>query len=478
MNLFSAAPLVATLLFAGGPFCSFSPVPLPPTTASLNVLNINEGQISAADRTAMAATLDRWATDRDPDETIVVHFHGGLVDSNSALIQARTMEQFYAGPHRKTFYFIYNTGPAESVIRGDNERALFSLHDNAGDAVLNRIIFPVRNLHRRQNDGDDHGGVTYLEERLRGGLPPTSFLGKTATFAWAYMKQTVRDGVDLTDYSASAPTRTGEHLTPQEECAVADGDQALGAREDRSARLLRSRYNPSLAGGRAFLCDLLRVVETRAAARERTHLVLVGHSTGSIYITQLLRKANYLWHGRAPGVKFDVVFLAPAVTYRLFAQMIDETQFERLGNFHVFTMDDEHERDDFLLSAFQPSPALDRPLANVFNSSILYLISGVLEPGTNEPLVGMARFVHPLPPYVASSENYRFVRAVQQAIAQHAGHAGQTDSLFTYAPTAISASPPYASCAVDHTNFTGDKATGASLAALLSLSDRGLAWPY
>ena len=126
-------------------------------------------------------------------------------------------------------------------------------------------------------------------------------------------------------------------------------------------------------------------------------ITLVGHSTGAIYIANWLKHAgNYL-----PDLKHDVVFLAPAINYAEFADLL-AAQKARIGNFRMFAMQDALERDDQLWGGDEEVPDGKDWRRFIYPSSLLYLVSGILESavmpdGTivdepDMPIVGMARF--------------------------------------------------------------------------------------
>lgn len=122
-------------------------------------------------------------------------------------------------------------------------------------------------------------------------------------------------------------------------------------------------------GGTALLSEL--------AAQSGTNpprITLVGHSTGAIYIAELLDKAEELF----PEQHFDLVFLAPAATFRKISATIEKHK-NRIDNFRMFTMQDSYEKADRLVPFLYPH-------------SLLYFISGVLEDGFDVPIVGMRRF--------------------------------------------------------------------------------------
>src|SRR5260370_7462767 len=75
----------------------------------------------------------------------------------------------------------------------------------------------------------------------------------------------------------------------------------------------------------------------------------------------------------------NLILMAPACTSELFYQEI-VSHPERYKQFRMFTMDDAFEQSDHLLSV-------------IYNRSLLYLISGILEPEeVDSPIAGMLRF--------------------------------------------------------------------------------------
>lgn len=138
----------------------------------------------------------------------------------------------------------------------------------------------------------------------------------------------------------------------------------------------------------ADTCGFLAVQKLKALEAEGKRfekITLVGHSTGAIYI------CNFLDAAKTSGLTtpFQVVFLAPAITCKRFAEAIDVHEATYLQEFRMFAMRDAREIADQML----------RPL---YTHSLLYFVSGLLEgsvttsgrwEGTLDmPLVGMERF--------------------------------------------------------------------------------------
>jgi hypothetical protein len=125
-------------------------------------------------------------------------------------------------------------------------------------------------------------------------------------------------------------------------------------------------------GGMALLSELRGLQQQDY----KTRVVLVGHSAGAIFICELLRAVAK--QERHPGLRFDVVFLAPACTFKLLDDTLElATNF--VGSFRCFAMQDALEQADWVL----------RP---IYTRSLLYFVSGLLEGEPDEPIVGMARF--------------------------------------------------------------------------------------
>jgi hypothetical protein len=192
--------------------------------------------------------------------------------------------------------------------------------------------------------------------------------------------------------------------------------------------------DPNIYGGTAFLEGLRGYWETGA----RPRLTLVGHSTGAVYICQLLKHA----HARLPaGVTFNVVFLAPACDFRLLADTLLRYG-SRVANLRIFGMTDALEQADQLI-----------PL--VYPRSILYLISGLLEREVDMPIVGMQRFYSSKPPFDTTEE----LRTVCDYVAEQPGRT----------IWAIEQSGPGRNCdAARHTDFDTNLLTLNSLKHIIA----------
>jgi hypothetical protein len=138
--------------------------------------------------------------------------------------------------------------------------------------------------------------------------------------------------------------------------------------------------DPAVFGGTAFLEGLRRRL---AAGAPVPRITLQGHSTGAVFISNLLLKADQVL---PPEVQFDVVFLAPAVSFHDFDATIARVP-HRIRHLRSFGMKDELEQVDGIVPVIYPR-------------SLLYFVSGLLEDEVDRPLVGMQRYHSGERPYV------------------------------------------------------------------------------
>jgi pimeloyl-ACP methyl ester carboxylesterase len=236
---------------------------------------------------------------------------------------------------------------SENVSNDPNRRGLISMFKVA--SLLARVLTGVL---RRYHKGRDHGlYATVVEELLRG-----LKVGGSALNEWGKALQWNRMKQDCEDAFAGDP-------------------------ELHAGTALLARLRDELNGGR----DLNRIT-------------LVGHSTGGVYICAWIEAAATLL---APEVQFDIVLLAPAVSYARFDAMLSR-HAQRIRTFRMFAMSDALERDDQVWGSDDNLAGGQDWRRFIYPSSLLYLVSGILESrqaadGTltdeaDMPLLGMQRF--------------------------------------------------------------------------------------
>lgn len=129
-----------------------------------------------------------------------------------------------------------------------------------------------------------------------------------------------------------------------------------------------------------YFLDALQKLQV---ARPDMKVNLVGHSAGTIVICHMLKAiaAHY------PNIEINkVVFLAAAVRSDLAVDEVAKHN-DRFQQFYFYTMADRYEQDDILVRL-------------VYSRSLLYFISGVLEPDEVDlPLAGMMRHVSQKKPF-------------------------------------------------------------------------------
>lgn len=179
----------------------------------------------------------------------------------------------------------------------------------------------------------------------------------------------------------------GLYLTVLEEVArelyVAQLGGALWAamkRETRDAFL----DDDDVRGGKVLLDGLFAVA---APGKAFPRVTLVGHSTGAVYINNLLQEVQRRAENGeqwSDSAHFQVAFLAPACTSADFAEKLVAAK-SLVGLFRMFTMGDEAECADKLLGPLYPR-------------SLLYLVSGLVErdesgSSVQVPIVGLERYL-------------------------------------------------------------------------------------
>lgn len=197
-------------------------------------------------------------------------------------------------------------------------------------------------------------------------------------------------------------------------------------------------------GGRYFLDRLVPLLGEGTTPE----VTLVGHSTGAVFINNLLRDVERLREEDPTGAlaKFrfrHIAFLAPACTFSAFAGVLVDHE-DLWQDFRMFTMTDEAEREDTLVPVVYPR-------------SLLYFISGVLEtdaagePEPAKPLVGLQRYYerpqNAIPDEIRSAREY------------------VTGGRAVWSPA--DAAPGLSSGAVHHGDFDNDPKVRDSLRAMI-----------
>lgn len=175
-------------------------------------------------------------------------------------------------------------------------------------------------------------------------------------------------------------------------------------------------------------------------------LTVSGHSAGSIWASEMLIAMSTT--PNAPAMRLS--FMAPAVRTDLFAEALDKGG-HLIKAFRMFTMHDDLERKDAVLG---------HQYGYIYPSSLLYLISGVLENRSADafpdaPILGMQRFMTQDAGWLADAEE---IAAVGKAMAF------LTLSTSGLVLSQVNGGPGLSSQATSHGGFDQDADTVASVA--------------
>ncbi|MHC2282884.1 hypothetical protein ACVME8_009527 [Bradyrhizobium diazoefficiens] len=213
------------------------------------------------------------------------------------------------------------------------------------------------------------------------------------------------------------------------------GKFAWDAMKTKAQRMwLDDGANPGIDGhGGGYL---LRCLERLQSSKPDFKIDVVGHSAGSIAICEMLAAID----ANQRKVKLrNIVFLAPAVRFDLFARWIPRgpRAFQR---FRMFTMMDEWEK-------------LDQLIGSIYPRSLLYLVSGCFEDRPDDAIVGMARFLRE--PTTSAGRDYNDVRKWLNL-----------DNRLVYSPSDDGAGDGLRTRAEHHGDFDDDQHTLGSLLSM------------
>lgn len=366
-------------------------------------------------------------------KSLVVHFHGGLVTEDAGVEIAKKMAPVYVAAGAVPLTFVWETGLVETfrdnllkiyqtelfkkllkwVLRRTAQRfggfegrgagvlipmaqielelakpTPFASYDDpttgkgaaarGGVAVTEADLDGLKQELQAEFQEDVDGDDTVIEQvdALAGHKIDTESKGliagiKTAKMLAVIAYRVIRRHIRGRDHGFY-PTVVEELLR---ELYLADlGAWVWGRMKDKAAAMWLP--NRGLVGDERHVGSyVLEKIAALQAARPDFRVDLVGHSAGSIAICELLRAAAA--HGIGLRVH-TIAFLAPAGRAELGVAQLARHP-ERCKQFRVYTMDDSYEREDQLVQG-------------IYTRSLLYFISGVLEPDeVDAPIMGMLR---------------------------------------------------------------------------------------
>ena len=199
-------------------------------------------------------------------------------------------------------------------------------------------------------------------------------------------------------------------------------------------------------GGTVFLQGLAEFLNSR----KEVELHLVGHSAGSIWLAHLIRLLAEL---KPRFTVRNLILFAPAIRADLFYELVlKHTGATGLvKNLTIFNMNDAAERQDNVME--------------VYNKSLLYLVSNSFENERGTPLLGMNRFL--TEPFTvagaAPSNSAAAVKAVREFFSKNPGCLVSSPS--------PDPSPRRRSDAKSHGGFSSDSSTLNSMLRIILDSD-------
>lgn len=138
-------------------------------------------------------------------------------------------------------------------------------------------------------------------------------------------------------------------------------------------------------GGSLFLRELAtKLTERHAAGKTLPQLSIVAHSAGAVWACHFLQSMAEMRTAGAMPTDYQLhrlIFLAPACTCRLFAKTLNtHAQTPLFEGFRLYGLGDPLE------AGYWEAPPL-------YPRSLLYMVSGLFEDETDQPLAGMERYL-------------------------------------------------------------------------------------
>lgn len=174
--------------------------------------------------------------------------------------------------------------------------------------------------------------------------------------------------------------------------------------------------------GTTMIQELVQLYESGENGKN-ARVTLLGHSTGAVYICNFLAAIAAALQDKdyANRIQFDVIFMAPAVRVDVLANTLASYGM-LIRNFRSFEMSDIFESSEILLQLNNASPAVNALFAQIYTSSLLYFISGVLEDDDDDtPIDGMQRFFEGTGAFAAGK--IAAIDSVQEAYSRFKGPA-------------------------------------------------------
>ncbi len=429
-----------------------------------HMIVLRNGRFDDTDRNQLDALFERAA--KATSESVVIHFHGGLVSKSHGLDIAHRLGATYTAAGAYPAFVIWESGLRE-VIRNSLpeilQESVFTLlfsylrhavqqrlgpaaaaAESDGTAQLRELMgLDAVVMTRAESDAfaaslDDDIELRTFEHAVATESQATVTEGMSGALGASAATFTPAVRVRASAHTMMSPDVVGDIRSERAEASAAGigfsrialgGARALaqvllrfyrgrahGFHATIVEELLREFYAANAAqivwhqmkqdtddafdgpgdlhGGTALVENLVQLFARRPDRR----VVLVGHSTGAVYICNLLRHldAAVRAHEATARAQVDVVLLAPACTSSLFDATLRD-HGSRIRRLRIFSMRDEAELADHVIRT--DDPRLNEYCALLYPSSLLYFVSGVCERVADTALLGMQRFVADLEPF-------------------------------------------------------------------------------
>lgn len=362
--------------------------------------------ISHGVRKAESLSADALLRNYDRDgagKPLVLHFHGGLVRESNALSQAKDLSsRCYTDSY--PLYFVWNAdlwsqmnatlesqyGPAaQSRFQGSTRMFLQNIYSRLQSGKLPLTQQSISQEYRRFMSSDGkyrkvlwERSKSFLNDQVRAGALALSSLRDPKT--WLRARDRVSDGVARSviptieavqrSHDSSSVSYGGDFL--EWTAANCGGQQIWKNMKGETVRSFTTVNGRKGAG-----LELLEALKRHGMPKK---VVLVGHSTGCIYILNFLAAA----HRIMPAAQFDVVFVAPANTYADTARFLN-SHSETIRSFNMFGLSADSEARDHMFWELSPK------IAGLYPGSLLCFVSRSVEYKKNTPILGMQRFLTP-----------------------------------------------------------------------------------
>jgi hypothetical protein len=410
---------------------------------------LSSGRFSGTSREQLTATFDTFTVSPQKD-TLVIHFHGGLVNQSDAEGTAERLLPVYRDANGYPLFVIWQTGIGETFR--NNWREI--VREDAFPALVKRVLqfvvgkldqmpgemgaqveLPTRfevedEINQKQAANEEPFADREAETaKLDSELTPAEqqqfedLLANDAVLASAAMQLSRQDAPELSPTLEAELDQARAAATPGEKglistaTLIAAGVRILARALKRFAagsdhgiyatvvEEVARELKGDLVGGVVWKhikkdtadsfdgpgdthggTALLEEIGRIWQAGHKPRIVLVGHSAGAVYICHLLEKAANVLPA---DIRFEVVFLAAACSFKLLDQVLT-TAGDRIAILRSFGMEDEIEKQDAI---FPP----------IYLRSLLYFVSALTEEAVDLPLVGMKRYHPGVSPFDAAA---------------------------------------------------------------------------